>query len=383
MNLVAPPQFSQATSPGYFTEGDELKLTGTSGVVRGWISEINANNDIKVVDFSGMPIVGSYSAKVIRSGRRNLQAQTMANVTTLANPLNTFSANLFEQVIQASAIEYTDGWKAYCNCYGEEENLIASTNPYILGTKGVFRPKTSYLHLTQRTQDNYDGNTNIREDGIMTSYAPFYQLDPTKKWEIDKKDWTYTSEVTEFNPFGEELENRDALGRYSAATFGFNQTMATAVAANAQYKQIGFDSFEDYGFSPCADNHFKFNPDLIDIDDEEAHSGYRSIKVPAGSSVTLEKQIKECIPQGECPIQMVVNEDDKYLHLSPDLGVPGYVFDYTIISGNPDNLGYNPINDTFSFEKAGIFQIQVSFTDAEGCTVLKTITSINGNVTIQ
>ena len=299
VNLVAPPQFSQATSPGYFTEGDELKLTGTSGVVRGWISEINANNDIKVVDFSGMPIVGSYSAKVIRSGRRNLQAQTMANVTTLANPLNTFSANLFEQVIQASAIEYTDGWKAYCNCYGEEENLIASTNPYILGTKGVFRPKTSYLHLTQRTQDNYDGNTNIREDGIMTSYAPFYQLDPTKKWEIDKKDWTYTSEVTEFNPFGEELENRDALGRYSAATFGFNQTMATAVAANAQYKQIGFDSLEDYGFSPCADNHFKFNPDLIDIDDEEAHSGYRSIKVPAGSSVTLEKQIKECIPGGE------------------------------------------------------------------------------------
>ena len=79
----------------------------------------------------------------------------------------------------------------------------------------------------------------------------------------------------------------------------------------------------------------------------------------------------------------MVNEDDKYLHLSPDLGVPGYVFDYTIISGNPDNLGYNPINDTFSFEKAGIFQIQVSFTDAEGCTVLKTITSINGNVTIQ
>src|SRR5690606_11617586 len=158
----------------------------------------------------------------------------------------------------------------------------------------IFKPKTSYLHLTNRTQDNYDGNTNIRKDGIMTSYTPFYRLNYGKKWEVDKKDWTYTSEVTEFNPFGQELENRDALGRFSAATFGFNQTMATAVAANAQYKEVGYDGFEDYGFSVCADNHFKFNPNTINIDNNEAHTGFRSVKVTGGTTISLNKQLDSC-----------------------------------------------------------------------------------------
>lgn len=373
---------SSVQFPGYFTEGDELKLTPTSGVsIKGWIVEVNSSNQIKVVDFAGNLISGAYLAKVMRSGRRNLQAQTMASVTTLTNPLNVFSANIFEQVIQASAIEYTDGWKTYCDCFGNEEGLIASSNPYIMGTKGVFRPKTSHLHLSNRTQDNYDGNTNIRKDGIMTSYTPFYRLNYSKKWEIDRKNWTFTSEVTEFNPFGQELENRDALGRFSAATFGFNQTMATAVAANSQYKQVGFDSFEDYGFSVCADNHFKFNPNTININSDESHTGYKSIKVPSGTSVTLEKQIDTCWVQGACNLEVEVTQDNDHVYTVPSLGVPSYVFDYTIISGNPI-VSFDPLDNTFTIDKTGNFNIQVSYTDNKGCSVLKVIINDNGVISI-
>ncbi len=377
INLNSNGESTTIQNPGYFTEGDELKINTT----RGWVTEVDGNNNIKVVDFAGNPISGPYLAKVMRSGRRNLQAQTMASVTTLSNPLNVFSANIFEQVIQASAIEYTDGWKTYCDCYGNDDGLIASSNPYIMGTKGVFRPKTSHLHLSNRTQDNYDGNTNIRKDGIMTSYTPFYRLNYSKKWEIDRKNWTFTSEVTEFNPFGQELENRDALGRFSAATFGFNQTMATAVAANSQYKQVGFDSFEDYGFSVCADNHFKFNPNTININSDESHTGYKSIKVPSGTSVTLEKQIDICIPQGTCNLEVAVTQDNDHVYTIPSLGVPGYVFDYTIISGTP-TVSFDPLDNTFTIDKTENFNIQVSYTDNKGCSVLKVIINDNGVISI-
>jgi hypothetical protein len=356
-------------SPGYFTEGDELKLKNSGGAIKGWVTDVNANNDITVVDFEGNPISGNYLAKVMRSGRRNLQAQTMASVTTLANPLNSFSANIFEEVIQASAIEYTDGWKTYCDCYGNDEELITSTNPYVLGTKGIYRPKTSYLHLTQRTQDNYDGNTNVREDGIMTSYNPFYNLDPNKKWKIDKKNWTYTSEVTEFNPFGDELENRDALGRFSAATFGFNQTMATSVAANSQYREIGFDSFEDYGFSDCADNHFKFNPDEIIIEDKESHTGYRSIKVSDGTTVSLEKQLEDCKPFDPCQLNVEQIKGTDFIQFNPINGTPTYTFDYNIINGAPQ-FNFNPLDNSFVINnEGGNFEIQFTYTDINSCEI--------------
>lgn len=364
------------THKGYFTEGDEVMLTIGSNVTKGWITEIHSDNSVTVVDFHGNTINdGGYTAKVIRSGRRNMTSQTMANIVTLTNPLNAFSANIYEQVIQASAIEFSDGWKTHCDCF--EGELLASTNPYIIGTRGIFKPKTSYLHLTKRAQDNYDGNTNIRKDGIMTSYTPFYRLNYAKKWEIDKKDWTYTSEVTEFNPYGQELENRDALGRFSAATFGFNQSMATAVAANAQYKEVGFDSFEDYGFSDCADNHFKFNSITPDV--SQSHTGTKSIKVSSGTSVTLEKQIEPCLNLTDCNLDLVLGIGDKGMSIKPLNGTPTYVVDYTIINGDV-SLTYDDVEFSFSGEvsTSDSFIIQFTYTDSKGCSITKTLTKVYG-----
>ncbi|HRE98485.1 MAG TPA: hypothetical protein PK637_17100, partial [Flavobacteriales bacterium] len=125
-----------------------------------------------------------------------------------------------------------------------------------------WKPLRSWTHLAGRTQSTYNNNTNIRRDGIFTSYTPFYKFTPNG-WRMDNFNWTYVSEVTEFNPFGSEIENKDALGRYSASQLGYRQTQPIAVAANAKYAEIGFDGFEDYGFSPCADAHFKFDNPVL------------------------------------------------------------------------------------------------------------------------
>ncbi len=87
-----------------------------------------------------------------------------------------------------------------------------------------------------------------------------------------------------------ELENRDALNRYSAATYGFNNSKTLAVAGNARYGELGYDGFEDYDYGGnCVDDHFSFRNVASNLTTTESHSGRRSIKVSSATPLTLRK----------------------------------------------------------------------------------------------
>src|ERR1043165_8206486 len=155
----------------YFREGDEVALMGTPNKT-GWIKTITGST-IEVINKVGGVITGTYNIKVIRSGQRNHLQTDMANITCETNPLAGLKSNVYENVLQASAVEFSDKRKTECNCLtGHDEETVVpySVNPYIIGTKGNWRPLKSYTHLTKRTKSNYDGNTNIRRDGMFTSY---------------------------------------------------------------------------------------------------------------------------------------------------------------------------------------------------------------------
>ncbi|MEP6793779.1 MAG: hypothetical protein ABJB16_05590, partial [Saprospiraceae bacterium] len=319
-------------APVYFAEGDELALSKTPatnppGKRIGWVSEVNPSS-IKVIKRDGTPITGTFNVKVNKSGRTNQQAVPMATITTRSNPLVNFQSNIYEEVLQAQAMEFTNSWRTFCDCF-DGSSSSSTTNPYILGTKGMYKNKKSYLHLTGRTQSNYDNNTNIRTDGVFESYTPFYKLN-AGHWEKDDQNWTYTSEVTEFSPFGAELENKDALGRYSAAIYGYNQTFPTAVAANSKYGQIGFDNFEDYDFSKCADNHFKFRNNTLNVNNIQSHTGRYSIKVKSGSPVNMTKQLHPCDTILACDLQLDTLYRDNAICFTVHGGTPPYIFDWTI-----------------------------------------------------
>lgn len=352
----------------YFNEGDELILYG-SAIKKGWVTDVGTGN-ITVVAWDGTPVTGTIPVKVVRSGKRNLQSQSMASVTTLANPLNTFGSNVFENVIQASAIEYTDEWRTYCECFEDGQGSMTTTNPYVLGTRGNFRPKISYSHLAPRLQTDENENTNIREDGMLTSYTPFYQLNNAAKWVIDRENWTYTAEATEFNQRGMELESKDALGRYSAATYSFNQTVETAVAANSRLRELGYDGFEDRDFDPCGDKHFRFDGTL---DKSNAHTGYASIRVASNAQpVTLLKDLEWCDPPG-CNVTAglaVSGAGGSSITVAPAGGVLPYLIDYIVISGSP-NVSLDPQTGSLTLIQNGSFDVKVTFVDAEGCTVTK------------
>jgi hypothetical protein len=308
---------------GILVPGDEIQLTPVSpatlpaGKRRFWIMMDKASPDLYAIDEQGtaVPFNGSYVLRIVRSGRRNQQTMPIGSFVSLRNPINknngttndsqlaTFDESY--QIITASANKYSEIWRTFCEC-----GIVPSSpgNPYIRGTLGNWRMKRGYAFLSDRTQTRFNGNANIRVDGPFNFFRQFWSSNGGSDWTVptDLKaadpHWTWTSEITEYSPYGPELENRDALNRYSAAIYGYNNTLPLSVGSNTKYKQIAFDNFEDYDFDDCPQDHFSFEPFVgfsgITISNAESHSGKRSIMVPAGGNVEITKIIDPCVVGG-------------------------------------------------------------------------------------
>jgi hypothetical protein len=204
------------------------------------------------------------------------------------------------------------------------ENKIGKiVNPYIQGIRGNWRAERSNLYLNNRVQrTETDNNLDIRYDGVYESFSPFWERTGIfpYKWTKDNMDWIWTSEVTEYSPYGMELENRDALNRFSSAIYGYNDNLPIAVAKNAPYRNIGFDGFEDYSskFSSnsCLINHFDFYQyGKYYISQLESHSGKWSLKLESGHSMKNTRNLTNDIANEE-------SDDVPYTYKSwDDLGV--------------------------------------------------------------
>lgn len=366
-----------------FAAGDEVGLRIGSTFEKAWVTDAN-HTGIRIMRKNGTPVNGAINEIVIlRSGRRNMQSTPIGTLITKRNPLTTFQGNIFQEVLQAGAVEFNDEWRTFCECFLDVSDVNRfTTNPYVLGTKGTWRPVASYVHLTGRTQTDNAGNSNVRRDGVFTSYKPYYKL-VNGKWVIDRTDWTYTSSVVEFSPFGQALETVDALKRFSSSMYGYNQTLPVAVAANTRYRQLGYDGFEDYDFDNCSDNHFRLATGG-EITETEAHTGRRSLKVSSGNPVVFANiLVDDCIDHtvgnyGDCAFSIDTtfqNIPDKKLIIFSSPNASSLQIDYDLISGLPSvSLGLNSIS--FEVPNSNLFFIvTIYFTDENGCTQIITYTN--------
>lgn len=359
---------------GFFA-GDEIAYRDANDNLHlGWITEVT-QNAVKILDKAGNPInTGVKEVKVLRSGRRNLQTTPIGSLTLKSNPLLGLNANVFDNVLQAGAVEFTEDWNTFCECFLNEESEVYSTNPYVLGLKGTYRPKASYVHLSGRDQTFQNQNSNIRKDGVFTSFLPYYRF-VDGKWKVFKENWTYTSSVVEFSPFGQALETIDALNRYSSSVFGYNQSLPIAVAANTQYKQLGFDGFEDYNFENCSDNHFKLVSTNA-IVATESHSGRRSVMVTAEAPLVYETVLTESCSDPGCDLSLVVKgagETVNDVTVEMLKGLPPFEIEYTTLQGNPTVSVANSDNSLKIVGNGQAYSVNVKVTDANGCVVIQTI----------
>lgn len=348
----------------YFVEGDELKVYQIGSYSKGWVSYVGTTG-INVIDKAGDPLPSGVALiEVKRSGRRNKQMTSMASLTALTEIIPSLTTNAYRNVLNAGAVEFTDNWKTYCNCFTSDE-LPLSSNPFILGTKGNLRPVRSYTHLSGRTQSNYDNNTNIRKDGVFSSYTPFYRMD-SRQWIKQGLNWTFVSEVTQFSPNGMTLETRDALGRSSASLFGFNNTLTTAVAANTSLSQLANAGFEEVKYSNCMDQQFLSGSNQVV--NTTAHTGRHSLRVTAATPVVFKIDDNSCA-QEPCNMSIAYVPEYKY-QISGGTGP--YQLDVEVISGNVNaTLGSDGLITIFGNQQA-FFELIYTVTDAKGCQFIYT-----------
>jgi len=131
----------------------------------------------------------------------------------------------------------------------------------------------------------------------------------------DNENWVKTQQVTKYNWFGQELENKDEGVGYNSAVYGYNQQQPVCVSRNARSGEVLFDGFEDYAllravpdanasymplmYSPFEPFVQATNPlgiaynvstlagsgGAFNITAEDAHSGMYSIKVPSADLI--------------------------------------------------------------------------------------------------
>ncbi len=355
-----------------FVEGDELKIEPNNFLsfaftpIRGWVDRVSTSG-INVIDKNGDPITYlDTKITVIRSGRRNKQTTSMASLTALTDIMPGLSSNTYKNVLNAGAVEFSQDWKTYCQC-----NKVTDTptsNPFILGLKGNLRPVKSYTHLTNRSQSNYNLNTNIRRDGVFTSYTPFYKME-AGKWKVDGRNWTFVSEVTQFSPNGMTLETRDALGRYSASLYSFNNTLTTAVAANASLKQVATASFEDILFQSCSDPLYLSNKDFLT--QKEAHTGRVSIYVDNENPVSFSIEDNSCL-QEKCDLKLTQKGNDYFINN----GSAPFQMDVDVINGNVDVSIDASGKITLSGDLTQ-FEVILNISDSKGCNLLYNLNNTN------
>jgi hypothetical protein len=288
-----------AISYNLLEPGDELSLTDSLGttVTHAWVTSLNKySQKVRIQKKNGSAVSpGIYSLKVIRSGHRNMHNLPIASISSLRDPRigDQLVIDKELRVLQASASEFSDEWQSFCGGKSCEDDCLQNgdlVNYYATGLKGNWRQKRAYTYVSDRQQSN---PVDVRNDGFFTNFRPFWKKPVSGiSWAPERSDfaWTWKQEVVKYSPFGNgmELENKDPLGRFTAAVYGYNNTLPVIIGQNARYNEIGFQGFEDHTFEDSLAlgscsllPHFSpsKSTNCFTISDKVAHTGQSSLRI--------------------------------------------------------------------------------------------------------
>lgn len=264
--------------------------------------------------------LGNVHLKIVRSGAKNQLNESIQSYTGMNRPFDG-NGNLIDDLnslINISAKEFSDTLTAILPKYDTLQNPSGfdSLNIYVNGTRQIKRVSKEYAYVknrdylgaSTRTAGLFSASTLWR-NGTYTDHCtpngnyfycyidsaalssgivvngvnnngpgtiagqPVYVL---KKQELappnysmeyqylvpsfqSDPNWVTARTVTKYSPWGFELENRDAIGNYTAAMYGYNQQLPVALAQNARQQEILSDGFEDYRLLQVVNNLASFN----------------------------------------------------------------------------------------------------------------------------
>ncbi len=136
----------------------------------------------------------------------------------------------------------------------------------------IWRPYENYVYKSNISSSN-DANAKVYNTGIIPFITVFNWDNPSAN-----NNWIRTNTVTKYSPNGNPLEEKNVLGYYNSAKYGYNNFLPIMRAENAQYTSVFFDDFEN-NQSPSAVSGI-------------SHSGLKSIHL-SGNEMTIFKNIQQ------------------------------------------------------------------------------------------
>ncbi|MFA6152123.1 MAG: hypothetical protein WC716_12430 [Chitinophagaceae bacterium] len=289
---------------------DTLKLS--------FIGKDSYGNDSIQVDFKPFPNTECSNPEFQISGY--IGAYPPGIPYGVSDPVFSFYNNnrnsfVFKYPIRSFKIYYTNGCcNAVFNVDFDGTNFSITNNYYVFS--GTSTPVTA-----SNTYINSPSFVLAPAFLIKTPYRVRRKIMIGKVGHYDRTDnenWVNTQQVTKYNSFGQELENKEEGIGYNAAVYGYNQQLPICVAKNARHNEVLFDGFEDYALLQPKPNmyeqymrlqyspffpFFSLNTDLsaqfkvntlnsfsgsVQIGKSEAHTGFYSLKAISPILVPLE-----------------------------------------------------------------------------------------------
>lgn len=222
--------------------------------------------------------------------------------------------------------------ECYKKCVSEIDGKD-TINPYVYGIWGNWRGDRAYTYYGERKETDPTVNTNIRKNGQIYNFNPYWTfanyndyLSPSS----DETRWVWNSEIKMLNRKGFDIENRDPLNRHNAGIYGYRQHLPVAVAQNSKQREIAYDGFEDYDYNvdtciKCAQplwiDHKTLGGTRVT---DTMHTGKYSLRLAANQTVTI-------------PVDVVTRATDS---LVPNISI-GYdttTFTKTVVTPVGDGL---------------------------------------------
>lgn len=228
----------------------------------------NTLNDLRDYEFQ---LVGSGKVKIVT------RATSAVQYVNWPNSSNCFAACM-DDVLHADATRFSEGWDYEYTDAGvpsSDITILGGYNDWRAGRAGVWRTLSTHAYRVPRKQTS--PHTDIAKDGTYQHFTIYNWKSSVAQNAL----WTQANEITRYNPYGFELENKDAIGIRSSALYGYGNTSATAVAANASYFEIGYNSFESIsGNGHLALTDGSGNPAVTST--AQAHTGAQSVSLTSG-----------------------------------------------------------------------------------------------------
>ncbi len=287
--------------PGYITGINQLSIQFTNGANGqvDWIKNYDSYSNLVLNEEfnSGCSVFAQVSANK-RCTATNCQSSFVNYFNSKFNSNFTFSQ--IDSVYRVNCRYFYDPCldttyyvKDTCTTTCESQFALR-LNPYAQGIWGNWRMDRSYVFYDDRKDTDPNSVTNIRKDGELKKWVPYWNFGSQNLVESNYNRWVWNSEMTRFNKRGLETENKDPLGRYNSGLYGYSQSLPVAVAQNAKYRQIEYEGFEDYYYTndSCGrlcppGRHLDFSSFINKISAVERHSGKSSLLLVSADSVKL------------------------------------------------------------------------------------------------